>query len=149
MCEPPRCPESRTGEKSHVIRPDDADDHEVEIARFLDDPPEDEVVFVAEDGDARVVGFLEASVTNRADGCDGPRIGYVEGWYVEAGHRGRGVGRKLVQAAERWARQARCAEMASDCDLENDDACWAHLRVGFDAVGRGIHFRKDLAENDV
>lgn len=119
-------------------------DHAEEIARHLAGPPAGQAVFVAGLADGTAIGFLEASIANRADGCDGPRIGYVEGWYVEEGHRGRGVGRELIRAAERWARDAGCRQMASDCDLENLDACWAHQRTGFYEVGRGIHFRKDL-----
>lgn len=73
-----------------------------------------EPVFVAETPDGRLVGMIEASIRHAAPGCSTDRIGYIEGWYVEPAFRRRGIGRRLVEAAESWARGQGCSEMASD-----------------------------------
>jgi aminoglycoside 6'-N-acetyltransferase I len=102
-------------------------------------------VFVAEDADGALVGFLEAGLRSYAEGCDRERpVGYVEGWFVREGHRMRGVGRSLLEAAEEWMRKQRCREMASDAPIENGASHAAHEALGFAVVERCVHFRKPL-----
>ena len=60
--------------------------------------------WVAEKSDKRVIGFLEASIREVAEGCDTRNVGYIEGWYVEPDFRRTGVGRLLVSHAAQWAR---------------------------------------------
>src|SRR5580700_4539924 len=58
---------------------------------------------VAETPDLGIVGFLEAGLRSHADGCDPAHpVGYIEGWYVDEGRRGQGIGRQLIAAAEAW-----------------------------------------------
>jgi aminoglycoside 6'-N-acetyltransferase I len=102
------------------------------------------VVFVSED-DGFVTGFLEVGLRSHADGCDPARaVGFVEGWFVHLGHRGRGIGRELMLAAEAWARSQGCVEMASDALMENRESESAHQALGFEVVDRCVHFRKVL-----
>jgi aminoglycoside 6'-N-acetyltransferase I len=101
-------------------------------------------VLVAENDEGLLVGFVELSVRAQAEGCEGDRIGYLEGWYVEPAVRRCGCGRLLVQAAEQWARENGCTEFASDAELENHAGVRAHLGVGFEEVGRIACFRKNL-----
>ena len=91
-----------------------------------------------------VVGFLEASLRDYADGCATSPVGYIEGWYVEPQYRRTGVGRALVAAAERWAMQKGCTEMASDALLENSLSHQAHRALGYEEVERAVRFRKSL-----
>jgi aminoglycoside 6'-N-acetyltransferase I len=78
------------------------------------------VVFVA-DADGMVVGFIEVGLRSHADGCDTRQpVGFVEGWYVERAHRGVGVGRVLMQAAEDWACAQGCPELASDTWIDHE-----------------------------
>ena len=105
---------------------------------------EDLAVFVAVRPDGGLGGFLEASLRPSADGCDTRPVGYVEGWYVDPDLRRQGIGSLLVAAAEEWAREKGCQEMASDCLLENDVGLVAHLSLGYEEVERLIHFRKSL-----
>jgi aminoglycoside 6'-N-acetyltransferase I len=100
-------------------------------------------VFVSEDLDGRLGGFIELFVRNYAEGCAG-HTPYVEGWYVEPALRNRGVGRSLMAAAERWAVEAGFTELASDTPLENEGSQQAHGALGFDEVERIVHFRKEL-----
>jgi len=103
------------------------------------------VIFVAEEHDGALVGFLEAGLRSCADGCDESRpVGYVKGWFVEGHHRGQGIGAQLLRAAEDWARARRCREMASDTDIENTLSQRAHEASGFAVAARAILYRKFL-----
>ena len=115
------------------------EEHLADIERY----PADGVVLVAE-GDAGLAGFVELSIRNYAEGCDGNRVPFVEGWYVNAAHRGRGVGRALVAAAETWARRQGFTELASDALIDNRDGIAAHLALGFEEVERIVCFRKKI-----
>jgi len=101
--------------------------------------------FVAEDG-AATLGFIEVAVRAFSDGCDSMPIPHVEGWYVEPSARGRGVGRRLMEAAELWARGQGFSEIASDTEVHNGASQRAHEACGFEEVERLIKFRKALEE---
>ena len=101
-------------------------------------------IYVAEEDDA-LIGFLEVGLRSHADGCDPARpVGFVEGWFVREEYRGRSVGAHLMSAAEEWARNQRCREMASDALIGNTGSHAAHEALGFEVVDRCIHFRKTL-----
>jgi aminoglycoside 6'-N-acetyltransferase I len=102
------------------------------------------IVLVAERENGRLAGFVETGIRDFAEDCETRNVGYVEGWYVDADARRRGVGRLLVRAAEDWARSRGCMEMASDCYLTNEVSLAAHLRLGYEETSRLIHFRKKL-----
>jgi aminoglycoside 6'-N-acetyltransferase I len=102
------------------------------------------IELVAE-SDGRLVGFVEVGLRSHADGCDvSHAVGYVEGWYVVECHRKRGIGRRLLAAAEDWARQQGCVEMASDALLENEVSQSAHRALGYAEVDRCVRYRKML-----
>jgi aminoglycoside 6'-N-acetyltransferase I len=97
---------------------------------------------------ATLVGFLEVGLRSHADGCDASHaVGFVEGWYVIENERHRGVGRKLVAAAEEWARSQGCTEMASDTWIDNTGSHRAHEAIGYEEVDRCVHYRKKLGKN--
>jgi aminoglycoside 6'-N-acetyltransferase I len=100
-------------------------------------------VFVAEDDD-RLIGFVEVSLRSHADGCETNPVGFLEGWFVEEGVRRRGVGTKLVEAAENWAREQGCREMASDTWIDHELSHRAHEGLGFEVVDRCVHYKKKL-----
>lgn len=103
------------------------------------------VVFVAEANGGAIVGFAEVTVRSRADGCDPMRpAGYLEGWYVAESHRRDGVGAQLLRAAESWAREQGCTEMASDTWIDNEISQRAHEALGFEVVDRCVNYRKTL-----
>jgi aminoglycoside 6'-N-acetyltransferase I len=108
----------------------------------LADP--DYAVFVASRGDEGVIAFIEAGLRHYAEGCESSPVGYIEAWYVEEDRRGQKLGRDLIQAAEQWAREKGCSEMASDTWLENEASIAAHLRLGYAEVERLVHFAKRL-----
>ena len=110
--------------------------------------PEKTPVFIAIEPGGEAVGFLEASIRSEAPGCATGRIGFIEGWYVDAAHRGHGIGRRLVQAAEDWAREQGCTEMASDTNDRYPNSPGAHAALGYRTVRTDIMFCKPLTEAD-
>jgi aminoglycoside 6'-N-acetyltransferase I len=127
-----------------ALWPDDPDGHRAEIDRFFaGDRREPAEVLVAFDG-AAAIGFAELSIRNIVDGCRTGNVGYLEGWYVVAPARRRGVGRALIAAAESWARQQGCTEFGSDASPDNGVSMAAHRALGFEETSRACNFRKDL-----
>jgi molybdopterin synthase catalytic subunit/predicted N-acetyltransferase YhbS len=102
------------------------------------------VVFVADRGDGRLGGFVDASLRPMADGCRTSPVGYLEGWYVDEDARRQGVGGALVRAAEEWARARGCTEMASDCLGWNHVSFTAHQHLGYATAEREITFHKAI-----
>jgi len=119
-------------------------DHELEIDRFFTGGGGDVAVFVAMRSDGRLGGFVEASPRPYAEGCSTSPVGYVEGWWVDPDLRRTGVGRRLIAAAEAWARARGLVEMASDAELVNEPSHAAHRALGYREVERLVCFRKRL-----
>jgi aminoglycoside 6'-N-acetyltransferase I len=109
-----------------------------EIRADLDRQP----VFVAERPEGGLCGLVEVTIHSAAPGCTTDRIGYLEAWYVGPDWRRQGVGRRLVETAEAWARSAGCREMASDTTPDYPLSPAAHAALGYQEVQRD--FRKDL-----
>jgi aminoglycoside 6'-N-acetyltransferase I len=127
----------------YALWPDGSEaDHRQEADRFFRSE-EPMGLFVAAD-DAGLVGFAEVSIRAYAEGCRTNRIGYLEGWFVVPEMRRRGLGRRLVTAAEQWARAQGCSEFASDAEADNDLGVAAHLSLDFEDVGVVRCFRKAL-----
>jgi aminoglycoside 6'-N-acetyltransferase I len=103
------------------------------------------IILVAEASDRILAGFLEVDLRSHADGCDPSRpVGYVEGWYVAENYRHMGIGRKLLAAAEDWARSQGCVEIASDTWIDNEISQRVHEALGYEVVDRCVHYRKTL-----
>lgn len=105
---------------------------------------ESDPVFVAERDRGGLCGMVEVSIRPRAEKCRTENVGYLEGWYVDPDMRRSGVGRRLVEEAENWARGKGCLEMASDTTPRYPDSPAAHKALGYEEVQRKIHFRKEL-----
>jgi aminoglycoside 6'-N-acetyltransferase I len=106
-----------------------AEDHLAELAPILSTgrygtlPT---VIFVSQNDDGPLTGFLHASLRSHADGCDVDHIvGFVEGWFVHEPFRNRG-------------------DIASDTWIDDQISIGAHLALGFEIVDRCVHFRKPL-----
>lgn len=119
------------------------DEHKSEMMDILDHT-DSQFVVIAESGDGKLVGFLEASIRPFVEDCHTDNVGYLEGWFVEPEFRMHGVGRHLVKAAENWARKRGCTEMASDAEIGNDLSLEAHQKLGYEETSRLVHLRKDL-----
>jgi len=117
--------------------------HLAEMEAMLADP-EQYAVFVSADDEGRLRGFVEVSLRSHAEGCATRPVGYIEGWFVDESARGRGIGRALIAAAEEWARAHGCRELASDADIRNEAGQQAHRALGFEEVGRNVHYRRAI-----
>ena len=100
---------------------------------------------VAQAADGSLIGFLEVGLRSHADGCNPKRpVGFIEGWFVVESERRKGIGSRLVRAAEDWARGQGCVEMASDTWIDNVTSQRAHQAVGYEVADRCVNFRKAL-----
>jgi aminoglycoside 6'-N-acetyltransferase I len=121
-------------------------DHELETRQYFQNRLEVPIVFVAE-SDGQIVGFLELDFRKYAPGCASSPVPFIEGWYVDAAFRGKGVGRALIEAAERRARAMGHDEIASDAEIDNADGIAAHRALGYQETDRVVSFRRSLRES--
>ena len=119
------------------------DDHKDEMVDIIEHA-DSQLVVVADTGGGQLAGFLEASIRTHVEDCETENVGYLEGWYVEESFRQLGIGSRLVEYAEQWARQKGCTEMASDAEVDNAVSLQAHLRLGYAETSRLVHLRKEL-----
>ena len=119
------------------------DDHKVEMLDIIQHP-DTQAVFVAESTGGALVGFLEAGIRPFVEDCETDNVGYLEGWFVEADYRRKGIGAALVKNAEDWARSRDCREMASDAEIGNELSIQAHTSLGYEETSRLVHLRKEL-----
>lgn len=91
-----------------------------------------EQVFVWDRDTGGLGGFISLSLRSWAEGCESVPVPYIEGWWVAPDLRLAGVGRALVDAAERWCRERGHLELGSDFELQNDASLRAHAALGFD-----------------
>jgi aminoglycoside 6'-N-acetyltransferase I len=129
----------------HALWPDAAEPDLIREAQaYFDGASSLQAVFLGETASGEPLGMLELSLRSVAEGCRTTPVPYVEGWYVVPEARRGGMGRRLMAAAEQWARERGYAEIASDAVIDNHVSERAHLALGFAEVERAIHFRKDL-----
>jgi aminoglycoside 6'-N-acetyltransferase I len=119
------------------------DDHRAEMVDIIEHP-DSQLVAVADLGDGKLAGFLEASIRPHVEDCETENVGYLEGWFVDPEYRQNGIGGALVHYAEEWARMRGCTEMASDAEVTNTVSQEAHARLGYLETSRLVHLRKEL-----
>jgi len=119
------------------------EDHKAEMLDILDHT-DTQLVLVADTGNGKLSGFLEASIRPFVEDCESENVGYLEGWFVDPAFRRLGLGRALVAAAEQWAKGKGATEMASDAEIGNEPSLDAHLSLGYEETSRLVHLRKDL-----
>ncbi len=142
------------------VRPATAQDHDgwhaMRVALYGADAGTDEMdallrdpqqaAYVAELENGHLGGFVEVGLRSFAEGCLTSPVGYVEGIWVEPELRGSGLGRRLFEVAEDWARAQGCSEMASDALLDNLLSHAVHRALGYTEVERHVCFYKRLAD---
>ncbi|MBQ8238673.1 MAG: GNAT family N-acetyltransferase [Oscillospiraceae bacterium] len=122
-------------------------DHEFEELRhdFAEIMAKPEAAFFLAVEKEQAVGFAQCQLRHDyVEGTESSPVGYLEGIFVKADHRGRGLAGRLLAACENWAREQNCREFASDCELHNTGSLRFHLNMGFEEAGRIICFKKKL-----
>jgi aminoglycoside 6'-N-acetyltransferase I len=95
--------------------------------------------------EAMPVGFAQCNLRNDyVEGTESSPVGYLEGIFVKAEYRNRGIGKELLAQCEKWAKSKGCSEFASDCELNNMESFKFHLQLGFEEANRIICFKKNL-----
>lgn len=101
--------------------------------------------WLVRDGDGEAIAFINLSLRqDYVAGATRRPVAFVEGIYVWAAHRRRGVGRALMAWAATWARQQGCAELASDALIDNELSYQFHTQAGFAEVERVVCFIQRL-----
>ncbi len=108
---------------------------------------DDEDMFLYEDEENRLIGFIQLSVrTHYVEGCETTPVAYLEGIYVEEHARRSGIAQEMVSFAEDWGKTKGCQELGSDCELENTLSIDFHNAVGFEEANRLVCFIKKISE---
>ena len=119
------------------------DDLKKELEKSL--ASDSEKTLLCKDENGRYIGFQTVSLRNEyVSGAKTSPIGYLEGIYVDNDYRKKGVARKLVEAAEKWAKEKGCKELASDTWDWNTDSIKFHEKLGFNKVKTLVHFIKSV-----
>lgn len=119
-------------------------EHHAEIQAYFEAVGNTTITLVCEREDGGLGGFAEVAIRDGIEGAEGEQVGYLEGWYVDADLRKKGVGRALVDAAEAWTRAQGLTVMGSDVELHNAISIQAHKALGFHETYRLVHFMKRL-----
>jgi GNAT superfamily N-acetyltransferase len=101
----------------------------------------DHRVFVAEDAAGNVVGWVQVHFTRHL--ASDPR-GEVAGLVVAAGARGRGLGRKLMHAAEQWTREQGGTVVALRSNILRQETHRFYERLGYAVTKTSLYFQRDI-----
>lgn len=113
-----------------------------DFARLVDQ--EDEICYLLYE-EERAIGFVHASTRyDYVEGTEKSPVAYVEGIYIEEAYRRKGNSGKLIKAVEKWAKERGYSELASDCELDNQESIDFHLASCFEEVNRVVCFVKKL-----
>jgi GNAT superfamily N-acetyltransferase len=104
-------------------------------------PASQNALFVAESADAGVVGWAHVSVTHLVE--VGTRA-ELNGLIVGEGQRSLGVGARLLEAAEDWARKRGCPSMSVRSNVIRERAHKFYERRGYEHYKTQKAFRKPL-----
>ncbi len=101
---------------------------------------EDRVAFAAV-RDAELVGWVDAAVERHLQAEDTVVIG---GLVVRESARGCGVGKRLCEEVERWARERGFTRVRVRSQIKREDAHRFYLRDGYRQVKTSLVFEKDM-----
>jgi len=95
--------------------------------------------------DGEAIAFVSLSLRHDyVEGTVSSPVGYLEGIYVKPNFRGRGIAAELVEFAKKWAISQGCSELASDCELDNENSRLFHSKIGFEEANKIICFTMAL-----
>ena len=111
---------------------------EERMSRMLNDP--NQFIIVATSG-SLVIGWAHAYVCCTVESDTSAELG---GLLVDESHRGIGVGGKLVEMVEEWARQKGCSIVSLRSNVLRHEAHRFYASQGYDQVKTQYTFRKRL-----
>lgn len=95
--------------------------------------------------DNTAVGFAQCQIrTDYVEGTETSPVGYLEGIFIVETYRHNGYAKELLKKCEKWAKEKKCSEFASDCELDNIDSLRFHMAMGFEEANRIICFKKNI-----
>jgi GNAT superfamily N-acetyltransferase len=103
---------------------------------------DDHVVYVAELADGTLAGWIHATTTEM---LEVGRRGEIVGLVVDERHRGEGVGKRLVRAAEEWAARQGHTELTVRSNVTRDGSHPFYRHIGFEHVKTQHQYRKPLS----
>jgi len=102
---------------------------------------ESHAVYVAEQSEGRVVGWVHVYICQLV--VADPQAG-IGGLVVDQGYHRRGVGRLLMEQAERWAREKGCWAVHLRSNIVRKGAHLFYERIGYSNVKTSRVFHKVL-----
>jgi GNAT superfamily N-acetyltransferase len=135
--------EERIAELSRQLGyPSTAEDIRRRMEPLLGDA--DHAVFVADLPDLPAAGWVHVFRLATVESDARAEIG---GLVVDEACRRSGVGRRLMERAEAWARERNCATVSLRSNVIRDEAHRFYRELGYSVVKTQHAFRKSLREN--
>ena len=112
--------------------------HEKEMEQIF--VREDWFCYFLTDESNKILGLVELSSRNIADGCLSNPVAYLEGLYLKKEHREKGLGKEAVRVILSWCRDRGYTELATDSELTNLSAQKFFKAIGFQETYRVVQF---------
>ncbi|MDZ5471477.1 GNAT family N-acetyltransferase [Bacillus sp. 31A1R] len=109
--------------------PEKMDEAQIMMAKEAIQNP-NSIIFVAEDEFNQLLGYLH--VTTMSDYFTGVEQGYVSSIAVAKEGEGKGVGRKLMEKAEEWAKSKGYQQLVLNVFDKNERALKMYQQLGFE-----------------
>ncbi|RAJ83201.1 aminoglycoside 6'-N-acetyltransferase I [Chitinophaga dinghuensis] len=107
-------------------------------------PAQDELCLLAREQE-EYIGFIHVGIRqDYVEGAIDLPVAYVEAVYVKPAFQQQGIARKLMLAAEDWARKMGLSQLASDTSISNNTSIDFHKKIGFEEAARIVCFIKKL-----
>ena len=120
---------------------------EEEIRRRLDliGPDEGHVIYVAEQADRQVVGWIHAYLRPLLEEDVQAEVG---GLVIDEAWRNHGIGQHLLQQVEQWAQEHGCWAVHVRSNIIRERAHRFYQRLGYSSIKTQLAFRKVLCRGE-
>ena len=107
---------------------------ERQLERFRGPEGLENIAYIARDENGQRIGFIW--LIESTSGFTAAAFAWVMCVYVEAGFRGEGIGRKLMELGEKWARERNLIDIILNVSNKNDAAIQLYESMGFELETR-------------
>jgi len=107
---------------------------ELQVKRFHGPEGLDNVAYVARDENRQCVGFIW--LIESTSGFTAAAFAWIMCVYVEAGFRGRGIGRHLMELGEKWAEEKGLIDIILNVSNKNEYAIRLYESMGYEIETR-------------